>query len=448
MNLQHIVLLFALTCLFFESVHSKKVLSCLRTEDGKETCEMKAQSGETEDDDDDDDDDDEPTFLENRREPLTQWDPVKVGHQRKIEIEPGYEVTMTTLAMRPRLFAIPNFLTDEECEQIIDIAEDTGMFSSGLHIDNHYRDWKAKNQGITSTMFTDFSNIDTNGDQIITIEEIKKMIQITRIIYLTDEQVESMFNALEITEFGSHGNITRKQFDIINAVGKMAEMENYLRFMRENDPVLRDRHSEQTWLTRVGKAVPLMRKIRSKIVKLTGLPRYIVEGSEPLQVLRYTTHGHYHAHFDSQFLDKDGHENMSCCHFDDTGDARKCKLCRFITLAYYLNDVEEGGETAFPVADKPNFNLTSLEYNRGEGHDPYNLVQFCDTANVVVKPKRGQAVMWYNYHLADDGWMGKMDEYSLHGGCELRKGEKWFANNWLPAPPSGMEHLDSVNQYY
>lgn len=31
---------------------------------------------------------------------------------------------------------------------------------------------------------------------------------------------------------------------------------------------------------------------------------------------------------------------------------------RYITILYYLNDVEEGGETAFPVADMKDFNET------------------------------------------------------------------------------------------
>ena len=31
---------------------------------------------------------------------------------------------------------------------------------------------------------------------------------------------------------------------------------------------------------------------------------------------------------------------------------------RYITILYYLNDVEEGGETAFPVADMRDFNET------------------------------------------------------------------------------------------
>lgn len=33
-------------------------------------------------------------------------------------------------------------------------------------------------------------------------------------------------------------------------------------------------------------------------------------------------------------------------------------IYRYITILYYLNDVEEGGETAFPVADMKDFNET------------------------------------------------------------------------------------------
>ena len=33
-------------------------------------------------------------------------------------------------------------------------------------------------------------------------------------------------------------------------------------------------------------------------------------------------------------------------------------ICRYITILYYLNDVEDGGETAFPVADMKDFNET------------------------------------------------------------------------------------------
>ena len=33
-------------------------------------------------------------------------------------------------------------------------------------------------------------------------------------------------------------------------------------------------------------------------------------------------------------------------------------ICRYITILYYLNNVEDGGETSFPVADMKDFNET------------------------------------------------------------------------------------------
>ena len=40
--------------------------------------------------------------------------------------------------------------------------------------------------------------------------------------------------------------------------------------------------------------------------------------------------------------------------------------------------------------------------------------------------------------------LGAMDQYSLHGGCDIRKGVKWMANNWLTAPPAKYKDWDSL----
>lgn len=61
-----------------------------------------------------------------------------------------------------------------------------------------------------------------------------------------------------------------------------------------------------------------------------------------------------------------------------------------------------------------------------------NLVKNCYKANVVVKPERGKALLWYN-HMVDNstGWLGELDKYSFHGGCDVRRGTKWIANHWI-----------------
>lgn len=66
------------------------------------------------------------------------------------------------------------------------------------------------------------------------------------------------------------------------------------------------------------------------------------------------------------------------------------------TICVYLNDVEEGGETEFPVAD------------------------------VRVQPKAGRAVVFDNLHPN-----GQADPDSLHAGLPVKRGEKWLATLWL-----------------
>ena len=29
------------------------------------------------------------------------------------------------------------------------------------------------------------------------------------------------------------------------------------------------------------------------------------------------------------------------------------------------------------------------------------------------------------------GWMGQLDTFSFHGGCDVKRGTKWIANNWI-----------------
>ena len=29
------------------------------------------------------------------------------------------------------------------------------------------------------------------------------------------------------------------------------------------------------------------------------------------------------------------------------------------------------------------------------------------------------------------GWLGELDQYTLHGGCDVKRGTKWIANSWI-----------------
>ena len=56
-----------------------------------------------------------------------------------------------------------------------------------------------------------------------------------------------------------------------------------------------------------------------------------------------------------------------------------------MTLLYYLNDVEDGGETAFPVADNETFNQQVL--SNGIRHSQ-NYVVACNCFPIEINPAK------------------------------------------------------------
>ena len=68
------------------------------------------------------------------------------------------------------------------------------------------------------------------------------------------------------------------------------------------------------------------------------------------------------------------------------------------------------------------------------GVNKCDLSDHCYDANLYYKPKRGAALFWYNHLINEEtGWLGPLDVMSYHGGCDVLKGTKWAANNWINA---------------
>ena len=107
---------------------------------------------------------------------------------------------------------------------------------------------------------------------------------------------------------------------------------------------------------------------------MTGIPSPMLRRSEELQVVRYIPGGHYDCHLDSD--PRYYPSNVApCCHLvkstEGEESAKDCSACRFMTVLYYLDDPESGGETAFPVAG-----VDPHEVLKGYAWDDENLVSF------------------------------------------------------------------------
>ncbi|MEZ5728263.1 MAG: 2OG-Fe(II) oxygenase [Burkholderiaceae bacterium] len=139
------------------------------------------------------------------------------------------------------------------------------------------------------------------------------------------------------------------------------------------------RTSEGTWFPKGEQA--LVTLIEQRIEALTGIP---AENGEGLQVLSYGPGAEYRAHHDYFSVQSVGGR----AHIGAAGQ-------RIATLVLYLNDVEDGGDTAFP------------------------------DLRLSVKPRAGRA-LYFEFHNA----AGQVDPRCLHAGMPVKAGRKWIATKW------------------
>lgn len=130
----------------------------------------------------------------------------------------------------------------------------------------------------------------------------------------------------------------------------------------------------------------LVSRMQERAALLVGCP---VTHFEHTAVTRYGAGHKFGEHVDYLHHADSPHPPV----FGDEGD-------RVATLIVYLNEVQEGGATVFPVA------------------------------GLEVRPQRGSA-LYFSYLEAGQS----MDAASLHAGAAIDKGEKWIATIWMHARP-------------
>jgi len=405
-------------------------------------------------------DDDEPCFLEEppaekytskknypHYEHLSMLDGVKVGHIQEFSID-GMTMKVKTLSMRPLLFEIPDAITDDEIDHIYAVADNQyrsgGLKQSkakgGLTPEDPFKpsDYRGRAEGPAQY----FHNWDQNEDGKIDFDEAALFARNFNFLYFDHGDVQEMIEKVGLPEFND-GICDSTEFKTMNTFG----VENYMNILLREHPKWRQRFSDQTWLPLNELFDQQMSKMRERFGKLLKIPLRILEGSEHLQVVRYKPGGHYHAHHDSE---TEKEVSKRCCHHTSSKTVlgyNTCRLCRFITIMAYLAVPEEGGETAFPAADNITYSDAAFRTRGKTAKDLFNLSEHCHDANLVVSPVRSKVVFWYNHHVdSKNGWMGKLDDWSIHGGCKVKKGEKWIANLWITAPYA--DGVDNISMYH
>tara|TARA_B110000971_G_scaffold134433_1_gene137560 strand:- start:531 stop:1241 length:711 start_codon:yes stop_codon:yes gene_type:complete len=161
--------------------------------------------------------------------------------------------------------------------------------------------------------------------------------------------------------------------------------------MSKNNAVSDIRTSSNTFLHNdmVGSTMSVLLERIDKLTQiLSGKPKTF---QEPLQVVKYEPNQYYKEHYD-------------CCvpfNLDICREDRKHHGLRHSTLLIYINEVEEGGYTDFPLV------------------------------NHSFKPILGSAIFFFNL-IKDETTFHPL---SKHAGLPPKKGEKWVCNKWIRTQP-------------
>ncbi|KAJ8394890.1 hypothetical protein AAFF_G00042450 [Aldrovandia affinis] len=352
---------------------------------------------------------------------LPRIEGIRVGHVQKVSLVPNKVHEMRTLSLKPLLFEIPDFLSEEECRVVVQLAQLKGLTESQAT--------EAEDPGETADQLDlspeeIFNLLDLDQDGQLQLHEILTLSRAQDGIWLAPEHLQEIHAGLQ-ADPDHPGLLSLEQF-------KRLSRRELWRFptrptAKRTQLVWNSRH---TWLYQGEGAHHILRGLRKRVTRLTQVPPVLLELSEPLQVVRYEQGGHHRAHHDSGLV----HPEAACSHTRLAANisAHFETPCRYITVLFYLNSVEGGGETTFPVADNRTYEEEALIQN---DVDLLDTRKSCDKGNLRVKPTQGTAIFWYN-HLSDgEGWVGELDEYSLHGDCVLTRGTKWVANNWINIDP-------------
>lgn len=174
----------------------------------------------------------------------------------------------------------------------------------------------------------------------------------------------------------------------------------------EGRPASDFRTSQSTFLE-AGRDV-ILNALEDRTASLTRIPK---NHQEFTQVLRYQHGEQYLAHldwFDKQMYQNDEYTLELIQHG---------KRNRLATVFWYLSNVEQGGETAFPLA---------TVHSTGTNGTDSTTTNNTTTTMLQVKPEKGKVIIFYSL-LAN----GTGDPLSLHGAHPVKEGIKWAANKWI-----------------
>ncbi|XP_065657221.1 transmembrane prolyl 4-hydroxylase isoform X2 [Hydra vulgaris] len=344
----------------------------------------------------------------------------EVGYSEEINFN-GKKMIMKILSLKPFLFEVSNFLDKNETELIIDLA-----LEKGLKAQDPRPAFVNLPEKITQSIFDRWDS-DFNGH--LSLEEVYSIPELNS-LYLSFE---------DIIECIKDSGLDKDKDDYISygelANGGLKNFKNRIFQWESEKQQRRINNTRQTWLWHDEDELlayeNLFEDFHERISHLTGIPTELISESEPLQVTTNEIGSFSHCQYDSS----NNLDNQPCCVYGK----KNCRMCRYLTMRIFLKDAESGGEVVFPLADNHTFSWNDLKQD---------TIKKCEKVpsswqnNLVIKPKPGSAIFYYNHEISPyTGWLGEMEPKVLSGITLVSKGELWSAKMWINIIGDGVNEL-------
>ncbi|XP_077981580.1 transmembrane prolyl 4-hydroxylase-like [Glandiceps talaboti] len=322
---------------------------------------------------------------------LYRLDGVKVGYSKKVKLMPDRFHHINTLNMiKPLILEIPEFVTDEEAEYLINYAEEKGMQEALVKLE-------ARNRIVIR---------DLDGNQELTTDEMRFTLEDSFFLFFDERDLFKIYDTTELDK--DHDDILTKEE--LEGYG-MEEFQKLILGRAEEWPLVQP--SKYQYINVKKTDDDVINRIKDRIAKLLRLPNSIVKNGD-LHIDKYNEGGYQSGHIDSS----PRAQHLPCCH---QTDASKCRGCRYASLEIYLSDVEDGGESTFQIANNETFDDETFLRSSCR-----NMATKCHKSKLHFKPEKGKALVWYNHFVdGETGGLGEIDVYAWHGECPVIAGTKW-----------------------
>ncbi|XP_072437933.1 transmembrane prolyl 4-hydroxylase isoform X2 [Chiloscyllium punctatum] len=202
---------------------------------------------------------------------LRRLEGIKVGHRQKVDLVPNKIHYLKTLSLKPLLFEIANFLSEEECKLVIHLAKLKGLQESQI-MPSDIQQEAIDEMDISKEEI--FNLLDYNQDGQLQMKEVLTHTRFGDGVWITPENIREIYTGLEADPDGN-GLLSLEEFKQLNTNA----FQTYLR-QRGVQKTELVRNSKHTWLYQGEGAHQILRAIRRRYVTVLFYLNNVSGGGE------------------------------------------------------------------------------------------------------------------------------------------------------------------------